>query len=242
MRTFLHFACAAISTLSAISSTNAASIQVAPVSLELLAPTSAGTLKLENKGGKALGVQLRVFRWSQVGGQEKLEPTKDVVVSPPIVQVASQASVTVRVLRPNKNEIVGEENYRVLIDELPDPATRKNGVVSIVLRQSIPISFRSQTANAPQVTWAVETNGGRSFLTAHNSGERKLRVSQLKLSGSGGRSVVVSEGLVGYVLGGSSMRWPLSQQASRLASERSLTISAQGNVGPISATAPVTAR
>ena len=242
MRTLLQFACTTLATLAIASTADAASIQVAPVSLELLAPTSAGTLKLENKGGKSIGVQLRVFHWSQVDGQEKLEPTKDVVVSPPMVQVASQAAVTVRVLRPNKSEIVGEENYRVLIDELPDPATRKNGVVSIVLRQSIPISFRSQTANAPQVAWTVETNAGHSYLTAHNSGERKLRVSQLKLSASGGRSVVVSEGLVGYVLGGSSMRWPLSPQASRLASDRSITISAQGNVGPISATAPVSAR
>lgn len=242
MNKTLRLASVALSTLSAAPPVIAGTLQVAPIGLELLAPTSAGTLKLENKGTKAIEVQLRVFRWSQVDGQERLEPTTDVVVSPPILSVAPQSDVTVRVVRPSKQEIVGEEGYRVLVDELPDPTTRKNGIISIVLRQSLPIFFRSQAANSPDVKWSIVKSGGRTFIAAQNAGQRKLRISQMKLTDKNGHTAVVSEGLVGYVLGGSSMRWPISPKIGSLATNQALTISAQGDTGPINATANIAQR
>ena len=242
MKNTLRITLAALSTFSAVPSVCAGSLQIAPVGLELLAPTSAGTLKLENQGTKTLEVQLRVFRWSQVNGQERLEPTTDVVVSPPVVSVAPQSDVTVRVVRLNKQKIVGEEGYRVLVDELPDPATRKNGVLSIVLRQVLPVFFRSQAAGSPDVKWTIEKSGGKTFVSAQNVGQRKLRVSQLKLTDNNGRTAVVSKGLVGYVLGESSMRWRLPPEASSLATDRAITISAQGDVGPINTSANIAQR
>src|SRR5207302_3878346 len=53
----------------------AASLQVAPVNIEVQAPAAAATLRLHNVGTRPLNAQLRVFRWSQENGEEKLEPT-----------------------------------------------------------------------------------------------------------------------------------------------------------------------
>ncbi len=62
----------------------AASLQVAPVGIEVAAPGTASTVKLRNEGTSAINAQIRAFRWVQVDGQEKLEPTDDLVASPPM--------------------------------------------------------------------------------------------------------------------------------------------------------------
>jgi fimbrial chaperone protein len=99
----------------------AASLQVAPVSIEVQAPAAAATLKLRNEGPSPINAQLRVFRWSQTNGEEKLEPTDDVVASPPIVALTPKTDYTVRLVRVTKRPILVGESYRLFVDELPEP-------------------------------------------------------------------------------------------------------------------------
>jgi Spore Coat Protein U domain len=61
----------------------AASLQVAPVFLDIAAPAAAATVTLRNTGATPIATQIRVFRWVQEEGRERLEPTADVVASPP---------------------------------------------------------------------------------------------------------------------------------------------------------------
>ena len=49
----------------AASGASAASLQVAPVLLEVVAPGAAATITLRNNGAKPIATQVRVFRWIQ---------------------------------------------------------------------------------------------------------------------------------------------------------------------------------
>src|SRR5476649_336008 len=95
----------------------ASSLSVLPISLDVTQQTNIGTLTLRNREVRPLNVQVRVFRWTQVDGQDKLEPTQDVVVSPPIVTISAGADYVVRLQRTNSGAIDGEEAYRAVIDE-----------------------------------------------------------------------------------------------------------------------------
>ena len=66
----------------------AASLQVAPVLVEVPAPGATSTLKLHNEGTKPLDAQIRIFRWTQVNGVDTLTPTDDVAASPPAARRA----------------------------------------------------------------------------------------------------------------------------------------------------------
>jgi len=65
----------------------AASLQVAPVSVEVPAPGAAATLKLRNEGNRPLDAQIRIFQWTQVDGVDTLTPTNDVAASPPLASL-----------------------------------------------------------------------------------------------------------------------------------------------------------
>lgn len=219
---------------------NAASIEVAPVGLDLIAPTAAAVIKLTNGQDRPISVQLRVFKWSQDGKEDQLTAASGLVVSPPILQVKKGVPATVRVVRTSKAPVTGQENYRILVDELPDPAAKKSGLVSIVVRQSLPVFFRTQAASAPEVTWSLYSRGGRTYLVGRNTGDRHLRLSRATLIGSSGQTVKISDGLVGYVLGHSTMLFPVPSGARRLLTGSSVMISADAESGRFDANVAIT--
>jgi fimbrial chaperone protein len=215
----------------------AASLQVAPLMLEVAPGGQASTITLRNEGPRPINAQVRVFRWTQSDGEDVLEPTAAVVASPPNAALGSRADYTVRVVRTARAPAGQEEAYRLIVDELPDADREKNGAVAMVLRHSVPVFFTPDQPEPPQLQWSVEVQGGQVNVTATNAGGRRVRLSKLKLT-SGKSTVSFGDGLVGYALAGSSATW--SRPARGLSG--TVTISAQGDLGPINATARVQGR
>ncbi|MDK3017346.1 molecular chaperone [Pseudodonghicola sp. IC7] len=183
-------------------------LRVTPVLMQVVAPGAQGTLTLRNTGRRALTVQVRVFRWEQQGGTERLVSTREVVVSPPITQVRPGTEQSVRVVRTVKSRVRREEAYRVLVDEVPDRSRQRSGTVDFATRLSLPVFFVPQGSRPAAVSWSLRRQGGQSYLEARNSGEHRLRLVDLQLQ-QGGRAIYRKRGLFGYVLAGASMRWPL---------------------------------
>jgi P pilus assembly chaperone PapD len=101
---------------------------------------AAATVTLRNNGAKPIATQIRVFRWIQEAGRERLEPTEDVVASPPAVELQPAQDYVARVVRVTKKPVEGEEAYRLFIDELPE-APQGQRTVNLVVRHSIPLFF-----------------------------------------------------------------------------------------------------
>jgi fimbrial chaperone protein len=217
----------------------AASLQVAPVSIEVPAPAAAAIIKLRNEGKSPLNAQIRVFRWVQKNGQDRLEATDNLVASPPIATLAPNADYTVRLVRVRKQPVSSGESYRLLVDELPDPATRRNRVVTFLVRYSIPVFFYPSDAAEAKITWSVERQHGRIYVSAKNFGDRHVRVSALKLRDGHGTTMSFGAGLAGYALGHSEMRWTAPADARQFTIDNSVVISAQGDSGSINATTSV---
>ncbi|WP_187435744.1 fimbrial biogenesis chaperone [Bradyrhizobium hipponense] len=218
----------------------AASLRVAPTTLDLPAPDSAATLNLRNEDNRPINVQMRVFRWTQSGSADRLESTADVVASPPSQTLAPNADYVVRVVRVGKQPVVDEESYRVVIDELPDPARRRPGVVNLALRYSVPVFFRAPDVRQAQVSWTIGRSGNALAVTARNTGQQRLKIADLKVTDGAGQSVPLGKGLVGYVLGNATMQWSFPAHGTNL-SGRAVTLSAQSDAGQINATAAVQA-
>jgi fimbrial chaperone protein len=210
------------------------SLQVAPVTIEVVAPTVATVVQLRNDGATAVTAQLRVFRWSQVDGVERLEPATDVVVSPPVAQLPSRSEYTVRLIRSGHARPAGEESFRLIVDELPAPGSARSGSVAIVVRHSLPVFFRPPQLAAAELTWELEQSGGRRVLKVHNAGQRRVRLAALSLRDGAGMTSSLGNGLAGYVLANSTMRFPLPA-SSRSLGKGPLRVTAQGDLGPIDA-------
>jgi len=215
---------------------SAASLQVSPVQLELVAPRAASSVELSNHGTDKIGVQVRVFRWTQVNGADSLKATEDVVASPPMVQLAANGTYLVRIVRLTKDPVQAEEAYRLLIDEIPDRQGPGQPAINFAIRYSIPVFFVATTAKNGTASWSIRQDYGHISVTATNAGDRHLRVAGLNVRGGDGKSVSFGSGLTGYVLGHSTMTWvapPISDVASV---GYPIQLSAVGDQSPINVT------
>jgi fimbrial chaperone protein len=186
------------------------SLRVTPILLDVAAPGAATTLTLRNEGSRDLNVQLRVFRWTGTRNEPVLEPTRDVVISPPAAKLVPGTEYVARVVRVAKQPVTGEESYRILVDEIPDAASaRPSAEIKFVMRYSIPVFFAVRTAPPPDIAWSFRTEDGKPVLAAANKGGRRIRVADMVLTDSTGAVVLRHDGLVGYALAGSSASWAL---------------------------------
>jgi fimbrial chaperone protein len=220
----------------------AGSLRVAPVLLDVMEPTSATKLELRNGGSSDARVQIRVFKWTQDVRGDQLAPTEDVVVSPPMMALPAGAEYVVRVIRVTNRPVDAEESYRVLVDELPGLEQRRNGTVSMVVRQSIPVFFSRPGAASANVTWSIASNGSTYVIDAANSGGKRLRIASLIVATRQGALLAQESGLVGYILSGSRVSW--SVPARRVAGYAEfLRLTADTELDPIDVTTkPLAAR
>jgi fimbrial chaperone protein len=215
------------------SSALAASLLVSPVSVEATAPAAAATLTLRNESDAPLNAQIRVFRWTEVDGEEKLEATDELVASPPTTTLAPKVDYAVRFVRVAQRPVSSGESYRVLVDEIPSAKAHAGKGVALVMRYSIPVFFYLPTASDGKLTWSVEQRDGRTFVSATNTGDRHVRVAALKLKGGNKTEISFGDGLAGYVLGHATRVWAVPREVGRLSGPNSLVIEAQTNYGPI---------
>jgi fimbrial chaperone protein len=215
----------------------AGQLRVEPVLLELNAPAAASSLTLRNDEDIDVVVQTRVLRWSQVDGKETLEPTTDVVASPPTVKLAPGADYVVRVVRVSKRPVRGEESYRVIVDQLPNVRRQQARAINLLIRHSIPVFFRNPQLSASSVSWSLGYEGDKLIVIASNGGDERLRIASLRLRDASGTTVSFGNGLVGYALGRSSMSWTAPNHPRGFGANGSVSITAETDKGPINAMA-----
>lgn len=184
----------------------AAKLRISPINIHLTAAERAGAITIVNTDERPVNLQLRIYQWSELeDGQELLDKTNDMIVSPPAVTVPAGASYTVRVARQAAAPINGELAYRLLIDELPqpdDPRTLGQGI-KMVLRNSLPV-FVCDTKAVADLKWAVWQDDTGVHARAQNQGKRHAKIANLTLQTASGRPLSFGGGLNGYVLGGAT--------------------------------------
>ena len=185
-------------------------LQTRQTGIDMPAGVRAGRLVLANTGDKPVPAQIRVYKWTQDGGEDLLDPSNELIASPAIVEIPPGAEQLIRVVRASAQPLTTEQAYRVVVDELPgDPDSEATNAVTVRMRFVLPAFVRA--ANAPAANLACVL--AAPTLTCTNTGGRAAQMGATTLLGSGDRKAELSPGLFGYVLAGASRRWTLQADA-----------------------------
>ena len=215
----------------------AASVMIWPINPVIASDARATALWLENRGATAVTLQIRVLGWTQQDfGDRFQEAPQELVTSPPLATIAPGRRQLVRLMRTREAPANSETSYRILIDEVPGPesheASRAESDVAMGvtfrMRYSVPLfvygrgmrppeatsAARRDTAAAsqPALSWRLVTDERGRFLQLRNAGATHARLSNVQLV-TPASGFDVAAGLLGYVLPGADMRWPLPDGA-----------------------------
>lgn len=203
----------------------ASSVLIWPINPVIEAEQKAVALWLENRGQAPVNLQVRVMNWQQSGFEDRLDAQREVIGSPPVVTIAPGKRQMIRLMAMQAPQPGVQQAYRVLIDEMldNDAAADPQLGVKFQMRYSIPLFVFGAGAApeggqdqgreglkilAPQLSYRVQQQGPVRYLLVRNDGSAHARLSAVRFTRSG-QQQVVAEGLLGYVLPGAEMRWPL---------------------------------
>jgi fimbrial chaperone protein len=216
----------------------AQSLTVLPVNIEMAPGQLATTLTVINHGDSETSVQIRALDWNQPEGAEQLTPSSLVVASPPIATIAPGATQIVRlVLRQPPKE--REATYRILLDQIPPPASP--GTVRIALRLSIPVFAQPVIRALPHVEYHIENDAGQAYLVALNDGGRHDTIRDIVLTTTSGNGLTTTANASPYILAGATRRWLIDAQNHPLTSGETLHLTGKADTGPVDQPVPVIA-
>lgn len=209
-------------TAAATSQAQAATILLWPIDPWLSAETKATELWIQNQGNSATTMQVRIVRWKQEEGFERYTAQQDVVASPPIVTIGKGSKQLIRLIKQGSVPMGVEQAYRIIVDEIPQPDAKAEPTIGLKLqmRYSIPLFVYGQgiptikegahhaLVESKNLSWRVTQEAGDPALEVRNQGDVHVRLSQVTLD-QGGQKRTVADGLLGYVLPGSTRSWPI---------------------------------
>jgi fimbrial chaperone protein len=188
----------------------ASSFNISPIRVELAGGRRTEALTLKNADEAPVVVQVHVVAWSQKDGVDQFDVTREMLVTPPVLQVASDAQQIVRVALRGPPDRSHELAYRVIFEEVPQAAPGGFTGLRLALRISVPIFIAPSVGKAhADLSWEMHALAdGRLEVTATNQGNAHSQVTDFEVQPPGTADAL--HGMTGkYVLPGSRMSWVL---------------------------------
>lgn len=190
--------------LAAAAAAATASLAVTPLRIELSAATAAETVQVQNSTDATMAVQIRLFAWTQAGGEDVYAPSSDLLITPSIIAIPPRQTQLVRVFR-KAGAAMGEKRYRLVVDQLPDPAKARPGVAQTRVRFAIPVFVDRDRAAPASFAWRVAPDR----LEVTNTGGSSARIVQIAVTKADGSNLSIEDNALRYVHGASSISWPI---------------------------------
>ena len=198
---------------------SASTFNISPIRAELSAAHRTEALTITNAEDAPVVVQVHVLRWSQQDGAEQLDDTRELLATPPVLQIAANSEQIIRVALRREPDPAQELTYRVIFEEVPQAAPKDFTGLRIALRLSIPVFVApSRNKASADVSWQSRwLANGQLEVVATNRGTRHLQITDFETIFPG--SPPLHGATSKYVLPGSRMSWTLTPPADAVKQE-----------------------
>jgi fimbrial chaperone protein len=214
----------------------AGSLSVTPIRIELSSAQRSMALTVRNDGDQPTVVQAQLVAWSQADNEDRLEPTTDILASPPIFTVAPGASQILRIALRLAPDAARERAYRVLVTEVPGKPQPESAGAQFALKISLPIFVdASGTKTSPRLEWSgARTAKGELTLTAVNTGAKHIQVQAIEVTLAGTDPDARFAGLL-YILPGQRRTVTIKPSDGHTIAAGRVQVKAETDAGPLAA-------
>lgn len=176
-------------------------------------------------------IQASVVEWHQDGKADATQPQKDIVISPPQIEIKPGTEQLFRIIIRNPLPSADYERaYRVILAEVPSNTATPNSATAVrmTMKYSLPLTIRFQkhVAKSKEKTAAIESGvgyrirkGATPSIAIINYSPWLQRLSNVKIINS--NDDVISEvagGLWGYALANAGREFTLTKEQAELLS------------------------
>jgi fimbrial chaperone protein len=213
----------------------AGSFQVNPIRVEIAQGTTTASITVRNDGDDAVVIQANLVGWAQDdSGQDVYAPTTEALVTPPIMTIPAAGEQIVRVGLRRPADPQRELTYRLYLAEVPPPPKPGFTGLQVALRVGVPIFVPPLVPAIRRLEWSARIAAdGTIHLSAQNTGNTHVQVTDLELGVSGAGEPLAHQSALTYVLAGQRRLWTLSVPADRVKAVSALRLKALTDAGEI---------
>jgi fimbrial chaperone protein len=188
-----------------------AQVLIEPVVVELGARqrATAVTITLSSKAAGPLVLQSEVFQWEQaLDGSSRNQPTNDLVVVPPIVELKPGESQLLRIGQRGPRRAPGEQAYRLVLEDVGSgPGSSPTAGLTFRMRYDLPVLLAPAEPPRQALRWqSCAASPSEVCVRLANEGNRRVTLRKLELSGA---DWTLSVPAAGTVLAGAEREWRL---------------------------------
>jgi fimbrial chaperone protein len=193
----------------------AAGWEIDPVRVELSTQQQTAALSVKNTTNQSTSIQIQAVTWAQRDGKDIFEPTKEILVSPPIVTIAPKSEQIIRVALRRDASATKELTYRLNLQELPPKQSANFTGVKVALRVTMPVFVQSLDGGAAaKMEWDISRMPEDQLkATIRNSGNAHIQISDFALYIPGVDKPIAGESGSSYVLAGQTREWMLTSNS-----------------------------
>ena len=191
----------------------AGNFSVAPVRVELQGAQRTAVITVHNNDAVPLLIQVSTLSWSQPGGEENYDATRELLATPPIFTLPAQGEQIVRVALRREPDATRELDYRLLLSEVPQSVDKDFTGLRVALHLSLPVFVKAAAPTSAALTWRGQWQpDGTLAVSASNSGQAHLQVSDFNLRFAS-TDQTAHAAVTRYVLPGCTVTWQLTPPA-----------------------------
>jgi len=158
----------------------AAEFSVTPIRVDMARGARSAAVTVTNDDARPLRMQLRLVEWTQdADGKDVYQDSDELVYFPRLMSVQAGEK---RLVRVGLKTPMGatERTYRLLLDELPDPAASAAASgLSFTIRFALPIFLPAAEPVSRGVIEAVALRDGKLSITVRNTGNQHFRIASI---------------------------------------------------------------
>jgi fimbrial chaperone protein len=217
----------------------AGDLELSPILVELSARSRTALVSVRNAGGAPMRYQARAYAWAQgTDGAMDLVPARDLVVFPPLLELAPGEARNLRV-GADATPGAAERAWRLVVEELPRRDVAQDTQVQVLTRVGVPVFFAPAKPAASGELAVLSRDGARVRVALRNTGTVRLRPTAVALSLRDAAGAPVHERALEawYVLAGGERVYEVDLPAAACAKASELVVTATLDAGTIEARA-----
>lgn len=222
--------------LAAADEAAASALSIAPIRVELSSGKRTAVLTLRNQEDAPVVVQARPVAWTQRDGEDQLDDTHDLIVTPPIFTVPPKGQQVLRIALLRDADPARELDYRLVLSEVPSPSAAETTGLRVALRITLPVFVTAASHAAPDLAWSHKwLTDGTLDIQASNRGTAHIQILEFDVQQAGNAGQKLHASASHYLLPGTLVHWQL-HPGSDLARDAQLVIQGHSDAGDFTVT------
>jgi fimbrial chaperone protein len=196
----------------------AAQFTITPVRIFMTPRDRAVAVTVTNDSDEEVVMQADLFTWKQrPDGSDDLQPTEDLILTPPILKLAPRARQVVRLARLSAAPVDEQQTYRLVVRELPEARANPQQLqLQVALAFSLPVFISPPGARRDLSCSASRSSPTALLATCENRGTAYAQAATLTLSTPSGNTLASTEVKGGYILPGVKRSFEINGEGSRV--------------------------